>query len=195
MGGEKNLPITRRRLFQGSPPRGRGKVQIVVCSAPELRITPAWAGKRKLRLMRQKHRLDHPRVGGEKEWRRFFLRHFLGSPPRGRGKVHGLASHLLDQRITPAWAGKGLYRCFSGYLTQDHPRVGGEKLKESGRIGRKVGSPPRGRGKEGYMESEAERFGITPAWAGKRKTVLFSSTIWQDHPRVGGEKLGFCPFL
>ena len=34
--------------------------------------------------------------------------------------------------------------------------------------------------------------GITPAYAGKRRGGWLTSTLFQDHPRLCGEKL--CPF-
>ena len=50
-----------------------------------------------------------------------------GSPPRGRGKVIKTILEKLDQRITPAWAGKSVQRHATSGFVQDHPRVGGEK--------------------------------------------------------------------
>ena len=50
------------------------------------------------------------------------------------------------------------------------------------------GSPPRGRGKVLLLNVGDCVTGITPAWAGKREreSVLFN--VYEDHPRVGGEK-------
>ena len=72
---------------KGSPPRGRGKDDDLVLMMADLRITPAWAGKR---AHLHKHVLtvwDHPRVGGEKRFKRDQNILTTGSPPRGRGKV------------------------------------------------------------------------------------------------------------
>ena len=33
------------------------------------------------------------------------------------------------------------------------------------------------------------RYGITPAWAGKREPGVLMVWQFQDHPRVGGEKI------
>ena len=70
------------------------------------RITPAWAGKRFLRMTRCSRARDHPRVGGEKTFARVCGANRRGSPPRGRGKVHLDLRAILPLRITPAWAGK-----------------------------------------------------------------------------------------
>ena len=67
-------------------------------------------------------------MGGEKLPSRLLSRQGRGSPPHGRGKVIKTVLEKLDQRITPAWAGKS-WNCLRYlYLTQDHPRMGGEKL-------------------------------------------------------------------
>ena len=66
MGGEKPVKIILWHSCQGSPPRGRGKV----CNPPHAtgndRITPAWAGKRRMATAETEIDGDHPRVGGEK---------------------------------------------------------------------------------------------------------------------------------
>ena len=49
--------------------------------------------------------------------------------------------------ITPAWAGKRIWRLFHEYLFRDHPRMGGEKLKHPKYTTDEGGSPPHGRGK------------------------------------------------
>ena len=46
MGGEKTGDSGQPEYVQGSPPRGRGKVQLVECILARAGITPAWAGKR-----------------------------------------------------------------------------------------------------------------------------------------------------
>ena len=131
-------------------------------------ITPAWAGKRSACQERCFSTGDHPRVGGEKLRCSPAKVSGRGSPPRGRGKVGGF---LL------------LRSC-----TQDHPRVGGEKHRGFCCLCNSVGSPPRGRGKDLRQLREARERGITPAWAGKSKIKEIVPELFQDHPRVGGEK-------
>ena len=70
----------------------------------------------------------------------------------------------------------------------DHPRVGGEKLYYSFQHERRVGSPPRGRGKVICAGLGPVSRRITPAWAGKRELVAEYLRLREDHPRVGGEK-------
>ena len=49
---------------------------------------------------------DHPRVRGEKHREVAPCTDLEGSPPRARGKVHGIIKHILGDGITPACAGK-----------------------------------------------------------------------------------------
>ena len=79
-------------------------------------------------------------------------------------------------RITPALAGKsyvfGPFRPGSW----DHPRVGGEKRFVRNRTQLRLGSPPRGRGKETLDTGRIRASRITPAWAGKRPPLWYAST-------------------
>ena len=69
--------------------------------------------------------------------------------------------------ITPAWAGKSRIEIGTSFVTEDHPRVGGEKFDDLAFQIVSKGSPPRGRGKDTPKQIAAELHGITPAWAGK----------------------------
>ena len=44
------------------------------------------------------------------------------------------------------------------------------------------------RGKVNQVKSAGVNFGITPAYAGKSSFTNFSNFIFQDHPRLCGEK-------
>mgnify|MGYP001431276425 CR=1 FL=1 len=114
-----------------------------------------------------------------------------GSPPRGRGKAQRLLSHSDPLGITPAWAGKRLFRTGFATVFKDHPRVGGEKVRRRPRKVWPKGSPPRGRGKGDCIPAEWWKTGITPAWAGKSCRCRRSAVRIWDHPRVGGEKLSW----
>ena len=112
----------------------------------------------------------------------------LGSPPRRRGKDK--AEHLVQDHIgiTPAQAGKRCYLCASTKSSWDHPRVGGEKAKITPRLKRCRGSPPHGRGKVAQKVHKGGKSRITPAWAGKSKSLYSGGRGHRDHPRMGGEK-------
>ena len=111
-----------------------------------------------------------------------------GSPPRGRGKVHQMIEVINGLGITPAWAGKSSAQPRSGPPGRDHPRIGGEKQDGHSQAPWNWGSPPRGRGKAQAFRVRPVGRGITPAWAGKRRSGFVLAPAPTDHPRVGGEK-------
>ena len=87
MGGEKMVLQSYAVYITGSPPRGRGKVDIRDILFVGGGITPAWAGKSPRLEKFFISVKDHPRVGGEKLFHAGSGLVVLGSPPRGRGKV------------------------------------------------------------------------------------------------------------
>ena len=111
-------------------------------------ITPACAGKSRIRAGRGAAFGDHP-------------------PPRMRGKVRLGAKAVGSTGITPAYAGKRLRSVKSCIRTGDHPRMCGEKDFMS--LFRVIsrGSPPHVRGKVFGDGSIGKATGITPACAGK----------------------------
>ena len=72
---------------QGSPPRVRGKADVVDGKRQVLGITPAYAGKRRPPAQSTRGARDHPRVCGEKFALPVNAILKPGSPPRVRGKV------------------------------------------------------------------------------------------------------------
>ena len=158
------------------------------CTCGLQRITPAWAGKSKLALCTPSCPTDHPRAGREKNKELEGVWLPMGSPPRRRGKERSTALVGTPTRITPALAGKsyvfGPFRPGSW----DHPRVGGEKRFVRNRTQLRLGSPPRGRGKEILSRKQNGGIRITPAWAGKSACAASARGGLKDHPRVGGEK-------
>ena len=85
--GEKLQRSTGTWLRAGSPPRVRGKVNVIVHCLNNPGITPACAGKSKIIQLIAQLKKDHPRVCGEKNHFSIFLYPTQGSPPRVRGKV------------------------------------------------------------------------------------------------------------
>ena len=84
--GEKKLTLDAGKLIPGSPPRVRGKAEIVPVAPPGVGITPACAGKSLQFSGLPGYQWDHPRVCGEKLPVIPCLHLRLGSPPRVRGK-------------------------------------------------------------------------------------------------------------
>ena len=188
MGGEKHPLCSLGGFLLGSPPHGRGKAVQLAGRDAVTGITPAWAGKSTSGINRCRQTGDHPRMGGEKFYFPTAHGRIWGSPPRGRGKVQCKDKSDGILRITPAWAGKSYSRCPIFSLSEDHPRVGGEKLRNLRQRSKVLGSPPRGRGKVHCPLWRLFAVGITPAWAGKRHFRNPGFECYGDHPRVGGEK-------
>ena len=65
-----------------------------------------------------------------------------------RGKAIAFSSMEHSFRITPAYAGKSITARCPEPGTWDHPRVCGEKKKMNMRKDKRMGSPPRMRGKD-----------------------------------------------
>ena len=70
---------------------------------------------------------------------------------RGKGNAQLLSA--VYERITPAYAGKSTILSPPIRHSRDHPRVCGEKLKESSSFCVALGSPPRMRGKVAVLLS------------------------------------------
>ena len=127
-------------------------------------------------------------MGGEKSPHAACCPRWIGSPPRGRGKVPFFRRFVTIAGITPAWAGKSKNGCVELSQCKDHPRVGGEKPISNLCLFWVKGSPPRGRGKDWAKTGAYNAQGITPAWAGKSTTARRLWPPSRDHPRMGGEK-------
>ena len=110
----------------GSPPQVRGKRLIFVPPVTHPGITPAGAGKTVRSARIRKLTKDHPRRCGEN--RLLELRAALkdGSPPQVRGKLLGAKDEKLENRITPAGAGKTFALLNVTDCAWDHPRRCGE---------------------------------------------------------------------
>ena len=166
--GEKKDNPDEWSEVQGSPPRVRGKEEMLYQGRHSSGITPACAGKRDKAGLPFVPVRDHPRVCGEKSGRVRPWRKHKGSPPRVRGK--GVRSTCIPAltRITPACAGKRRNAIPRAAFFRDHPRVCGEKSVQSSAVWCIPGSPPRMRGKARYIAA--------------------SVALFWDHPRVCGEK-------
>ena len=173
----------------GSPPPMRGKAFQTSYFVPPIRITPAYAGKRLFVKLLEINSQDHPRLCGEKSSSFSSSSINLGSPPPMRGKGQFASMSGRYQGITPAYAGKSKHPHSDQRLSQDHPRLCGEKCGVLFLSFTCSGSPPPMRGK-GYLLYFFQHFsGITPAYAGKRIDWNFNPVAYKDHPRLCGEKL------
>ena len=146
----------------------RGKDILTIVRMYDIRITPAYAGKRANRWVMYTLTEDHPRLCGEKEKFTTFSRGSVGSPPPMRGKDKFPNAAFRFSGITPAYAGKSFgSKSLIGKST-DHPRLCGEKGLLCCVFNLHKGSPPPMRGKENKMKKYDLASRITPAYAGKR---------------------------
>ena len=86
----------------------RGKVEPYRRTAAYLGITPAYAGKSFQLGDVPAVQKDHPRLCGEKVEQRNIVIDTIGSPPPMRGKAVPRKTQLLQNGITPAYAGKSV---------------------------------------------------------------------------------------
>ena len=90
-------------------------------------------------------------------------------------------------RITPAHAGKTRLCASFDKAIADHPRACGENRHPVLKFLRKLGSPPRMRGKPVTSCEKTMAQRITPAHAGKTETHDDAVGTAADHPRACGE--------
>ena len=96
---------------------------------------------------------------------------WLGSSPRGRGKLgRGLDVHC-SVRLIPARAGKTSSFQTARSWGAAHPRAGGENPHLVSVVRMVCGSSPRGRGKPDEWEHRRRRAGLIPARAGKTQFI------------------------
>ena len=171
----------------GSPPRVRGKPANSCSEKRPCRLTPACAGKTPSGPGRTRGPRAHPRVCGENLVCRRTIHTFAGSPPRVRGKRAEPPGSPCGAGLTPACAGKTGRRGRRRGRPRAHPRVCGENHCTMFNALRRMGSPPRVRGKRcaGRRFSNASR--LTPACAGKTSRTSHSRPGRAAHPRVCGE--------
>ena len=162
--GQKDSILNRL----GSPPRMRGKAMAGAPQGGLAGITPAYAGKSRIRAGHWAASGDHPRVCGEKLGLAWSIAGVAGSPPRMRGKAPPLINSLTIVGITPAYAGKSWHFIMNNKSDRDHPRVCGEKHQ--------------------YQCDGCWDKGITPAYAGKSEPGTQGLRKERDHPRMCGEK-------
>ena len=167
----------------------RGKHHTKIPPRCTRRITPAHAGKTSACPDLRKRKPDHPRACGENFFGNQPIIDCHGSPPRMRGKLEYQSGELKNLRITPAHAGKTLFRRRACGVNKDHPRACGENGAEPCFVGKCDGSPPRMRGKLNKTFFNRFDIRITPAHAGKTKIAPHISHTNTDHPRACGENI------
>ena len=162
--GENAYPVVAVRLWSGSSPRVRGKLDGGVEEGAQGGLIPARAGKTAGRTRSPETCSAHPRACGENG---HFLRASPGSSPRVRGKRRGYRGDARAGGLIPARAGKTRGRPAPSPPRGAHPRACGENTPGASHPPLSYGSSPRVRGKR-PLESEAQgQARLIPARAGK----------------------------
>ena len=185
--GENLCRQEGNRQIAGSPPRMRGKLEVLQGSLRRPRITPAHAGKTSNLSTAALMESDHPRACGENLCSLAPPKKRGGSPPRMRGKPEFLRMTTAMTRITPAHAGKTMAPSAADGSFSDHPRACGENNQSAVKELSENGSPPRMRGKLISTARNSKYLRITPAHAGKTKRDFYCVVGEADHPRACGE--------
>ena len=188
MCGEKQMEPPGAVIRRGSPPHVRGKDAGSLDAGVDGGITPACAGKSQPTAPAENRSWDHPRMCGEKLFSFLLRSGTRGSPPHVRGKGRCRPARGWRSRITPACAGKSVAVLCVSSLSQDHPRMCGEKFGVFYLAVGVQGSPPHVRGKVGHVLVCRGGERITPACAGKSGRMNSNQRWKEDHPRMCGEK-------
>ena len=128
--------------FIGSPPHVRerpGRSKEII---DQWRITPACAGKTSIINSSPTSMRDHPCMCGKDYFCLVQLIMGLGSPPHVRERQTQKQLKLLNNRITPACAGKTDESCGRKLWSRDHPRMCGKDCSKSIAVKLEKGSPP-----------------------------------------------------
>ena len=105
-----------------------------------------------------------------------------------RGKGYAAKPQDVNQRITPAYAGKSVCTHCLTYCRGDHPRLCGEKFSIRSTKSNCPGSPPPMRGKVKYHGKGLYLHRITPAYAGKSYSTLGFQPFVRITPAYAGKR-------
>ena len=172
----------------GSSPRARGTGLQPRRHPAHGRFIPACAGNGWIARTHPTPQAVHPRVRGERRWRRRCARSRRGSSPRARGTER---AHLLDVppcRFIPACAGNGSADFSLTRLLRVHPRVRGERALSPGVQSSSGGSSPRARGTDTLAATVVVGDRFIPACAGNGGSSRIALDAGSVHPRVRGER-------
>ena len=134
-----------------------------------MRFIPAYAGNASAPRDSEAGRPVHPRIRGERRLIQSASAALTGSSPHTRGTRLGFPVCLRFQRFIPAYAGNAHSRFRKYGCEQVHPRIRGERSRNSAAPMLVGGSSPHTRGT-------------------LRMTILRSG-IALVHPRIRGERL------
>ena len=166
--GERTAKVRFGNDGAGSSPRVRGTLAWVGQWEAGLRFIPACAGNAASRAASA--------VSG------------FGSSPRVRGTLDTLEKMRGIMRFIPACAGNAIPRDSAQSHPAVHPRVCGERLRDTYGFRHADGSSPRVRGTPSRLDQRQNRVRFIPACAGNACRSHTGLTPSPVHPRVCGER-------
>ena len=174
-------------MAKGSSPRLRGTQTRPNPGLQRRGIIPALAGNTWGTRSPTVQRWDHPRACGEHS--KFLLPSPLnvGSSPRLRGTLPLRPSRIAFHGIIPALAGNTSWSIRRPSPQRDHPRACGEHENQRCGCMTLVGSSPRLRGTQCFINSANGYWWIIPALAGNTYRFCSWRCFLRDHPRACGE--------
>ncbi len=165
--GEDNVINRVQVPPRGTPPQARGRSGLGRHRRGVEGSTPAGAGK-----------IKHSNIAGQTD---------LGTPPQARGRFPHPFAESLCEGNTPAGAGK-TRRCSGAFTrSREHPRRRGEDAYAEITGEYPEGTPPQARGRFTLFVPNVERYGNTPAGAGKMSIHRGRPSCHWEHPRRRGE--------
>ena len=186
--GERSAVSRWRWPVGGSSPRLRGTRTLSERLVEERRFIPAFAGNAPAPGPRAAPAPVHPRVCGEREFRRRRVRAGDGSSPRLRGTHSRRPGALFGLRFIPAFAGNAWSAGARPGRWPVHPRVCGERTGDGSWQSRPPGSSPRLRGTPRLRHGPQFSGRFIPAFAGNAVPDKTSRSTLPVHPRVCGER-------
>ena len=186
--GERPGRHRQVRTHSGSSPRVRGTLPQTVQNYLSHRFIPACAGNAHRLIAIYDKDAVHPRVCGERAFRKLLDSSPDGSSPRVRGTRASARKYRVISRFIPACAGNAPSRCRCRCGSQVHPRVCGERPAPYAIRKFMVGSSPRVRGTPDRHIVNGPQLRFIPACAGNAFSSWLIRKSLAVHPRVCGER-------
>ena len=186
--GERPAAGRDARHVEGSSPRVRGTLPVVVDALQRVRFIPAGAGNAVAEACNITWFTVHPRGCGERPTGPGYPGLGAGSSPRVRGTRKFDTLHLGHDRFIPAGAGNAWGATPAPPRRPVHPRGCGERADAALPLISSSGSSPRVRGTPLLPAPGHDGGRFIPAGAGNAQRVRGRTGDEQVHPRGCGER-------
>ena len=181
--------------LSGSPPRGWGKLLVLIDIRSSDRFTPTRVGKTSSGVCGQRRTSVHPHAGGENVMLPPLIIRNTVHPHAGGENCLSVIANGAQSGSPPRGWGKHLLAPSPCGSCAVHPHAGGENVAAFPFPLLMPGSPPRGWGKHSGFLSDRRRRRFTPTRVGKTLGQSPSTMGHTVHPHAGGENASIIPFL